>query len=245
MLEPHEPTPDRRWIFAALGLLVAGVLLIPHEDIWSGTAMYHFNRTLGSWLSDFVNLGNQFPKKEGFVIAGLVMAAFYGWRSGILWRFVLGLGLTGAINSVGKIFFSRQRPRFDRRDGYVRELPPEETGRWFAWEDSLLARGGFNPDAAFFSFPSGHSAVAGFIAMYLTYHFPRAWFVWWGLATMTVFHRFDRTAHYLSDCLVGLAVGMLICHLVLPQSAIPRWCGRMLTRTRAKFGPVRADGPTA
>ena len=62
----------------------------------------------------------------------------------------------------------------------------------------------------YLSYPSGHTTTAVFLAAILSVHFPRAWFLWWGLAVGCMMDRLESAQHYPSDVLAGIAVGLMV-----------------------------------
>jgi len=220
-------SPDKRWLKFAGVCAFLGVALIPYENQWAGHGMNAFNQLIGGRIREWLDIGEMYPSTEGIVIASALMLFFTAGYRWVFIRFGLGTVLLAVSNTTLKLLFSRQRPTFDRRNGYVQELPPGETGQWFGWRESFQ---GFSPDAAFMSYPSGHSSMAGFMAMYLTYHFPRGKYVWWTLAVLSMMHRFDRSRHYISDCFMGIAVGIVVCHFVMPRSMISMKAKKIVAR---------------
>ena len=95
---------------------------------------------------------------------------------------------------------------------------------------------GFSWDAAHHSFPSGHTAdivtSAVFMALLIRNRALAALFVVWALAL--ALSRLALAKHYPSDALVGAAIGLAACYLVLrywllprlarqPPAALPNW----------------------
>jgi undecaprenyl-diphosphatase len=58
------------------------------------------------------------------------------------------------------------------------------------------------------SFPSGHATTLGAVAAALSLLFPRYQGVWWVLGAALAATRFVTAVHYLSDTLVGFALGI-------------------------------------
>ncbi|MCI0436429.1 MAG: phosphatase PAP2 family protein [Gemmatimonadetes bacterium] len=133
-------------------------------------------------------------------------------------RRVLGRGavLIGAVTASGvagellKLLFRRQRPGAD----YVAYA-------FRPWSDRPLHNGGL-------SFPSTHAVVAFGAAVALTRLFPRAWPVWWALATGCALTRVLAQAHYLSD-----VVGAGIVAWLAGEVVLKKWQG---TEERAEPG---------
>lgn len=64
-------------------------------------------------------------------------------------------------------------------------------------------------DAAYASFPSGHSTTSGAVCMAMTLLLPRWWLLWLVLGVLGGISRVAVGAHYPSDVLAGLSFGAL------------------------------------
>jgi len=73
----------------------------------------------------------------------------------------------------------------------------------------------FDSTGAMQSFPSAHSATAVGFAVALAVCFPRGKWLFYILAVLTCFSRMQVGAHYLSDVLVGAAIGIGVARLSL------------------------------
>jgi membrane-associated phospholipid phosphatase len=90
------------------------------------------------------------------------------------------------------------------------------------------------------SFPSAHSATAMGLAMALAAYYPRGRFVYGALAIATATARALAPSHFVSDTLVGLALGMAIGQVVIASRRFrPQAAGDERSRVR-KIDP--ADG---
>lgn len=126
---------------------------------------------------------------------------------------VASLG-AGMVVNVVKLCVARTRPRsFD--------FSADST----VWDTF----GGFFPPfdttGAVQSFPSAHSATAVGFAIALAACFPRGKWLFYSLAALTCFSRMQVGAHYLSDVLVGAAIGIAVARLsltYLSEEKMPR-----------------------
>jgi membrane-associated phospholipid phosphatase len=104
--------------------------------------------------------------------------------------FFLTIAVSGIVTNMIKPLLGRARPvESDRSQAY-----------------------GFDPiifDSSWHSMPSGHATTAAALAMTLTILFPRGRLVWWGVGMVLAFSRVVVNAHYLSDVLAGIVVGVL------------------------------------
>jgi membrane-associated phospholipid phosphatase len=97
---------------------------------------------------------------------------------------------SGLLAIVLKVIFGRARP-----------------GAW--WEHGMW---GFDPLSIGYdvnSFPSGHAATVGSVAMALILIWPRRWVWFAAAAALVACTRVLLESHYLSDIIVGLYVGVL------------------------------------
>lgn len=109
---------------------------------------------------------------------------------------------SGIAADIIKLCVARQRPRdFE-----------------FASDSVLDTFAGFFPGfgpSAMQSFPSAHSATAVGFAVALAVCFPKGKWFFYVLAALTCFSRMQVGAHYLSDVLVGAAVGIVVATISL------------------------------
>jgi membrane-associated phospholipid phosphatase len=105
---------------------------------------------------------------------------------------VLGAVLNLLSTHAAKRVFGRIRPGRER-DGYYRGAFLGPTWRRLSWRES---------------FPSSHAAGAFAMSAALYELYPDGALVWWGLATITSVIRWLIDAHFLSDVLVGSAMGI-------------------------------------
>ena len=190
----------RRWItFAVVSLLA---LLLAHlfdgwayrtlavEDVY-GDDLGRLFRVMGylpTWLLASLAL----------VLTDWPRRAFEGTRAalrrgGLLLAAVLASGIVGELL---KLVFRRERPR--AHDGeYV----------FRAFTERPFHSGGL-------ALPSTHAVVAFGAAAMLSRLFPRAWFIWWGLAAGCAWTRVAAGAHFLSDVVLAGIVGWAVAEVI-------------------------------
>ena len=117
----------------------------------------------------------------------------WGRRGGLM---VLAPAVAGALGEVLKMLFRRQRPSPDVF-GY----------QWRPFSEDLISTKGLG-------LPSSHAIVAFAAAAVLARLFPRAWWLWYLLASGCVMTRLLSLGHFFSDTVVaaflGYAVGVVM-----------------------------------
>jgi undecaprenyl-diphosphatase len=112
----------------------------------------------------------------------------------------IGCLLTLGVTHLLKDCFGRSRPFVFSADG--------------AWLFEGPAKG-FHGGARWTSFPSAHTTAAFALASGLAWFYPRGRALFMALALTTATLRVLHTAHYLSDVLAGLAIGVFVMRLTL------------------------------
>lgn len=214
------PIPDPRapWVSHAysikgviipLVLLGLAVLVLPYDVVIS----YHCYKVYAggmSVLKDILNHSEPFGHCVGVVIVGsaILLIAEKQWKTGFS-LMTAGIG-AGLIADAVKLLVARCRARnydFSSMMG---------TDTFLAWLP------GFGQNSGTQSFPSAHSATAAAMAVMLSTIYPRATALFAVVAVLVMAHRLHMGAHYLSDILVGAAIGWLF--------AI--WCVRLAVKYR-------------
>ncbi|SRR6266498_4744411 len=188
----------RRQLILALDFIAACMIAQLFLDHWLAAFVREFQS------SPVVRALNLVPDRVQLSLlftAGMMLLIAYRVTCGDRLRtdrgmFVLGCGVVaGFVAAKLKIIFGRP--------------PPEE----------LLNEGAdgfhfFNGGTGFDSFPSSHAAIAAGIAGALSAIWPAHRRMFLGLAVMVAASRFIIGAHYLSDVLLGCAVGLAIVVLI-------------------------------
>lgn len=118
----------------------------------------------------------------------------------------VAVGFARIVVTISKVLIGRARPTLFDEGGSLHFRP-------------------FTSADVFNSFPSGHSATMGAIAMALMLWFPKARIPFFLLCAFVATTRIAARAHYPSDVVAGYAVGLL------PALFVARW----LARRRAAF----------
>ena len=135
------------------------------------------------------------------------------WRRWAIPRVIVIVVGSAIAADLVKLLVTRDRPyHFDFSGGVWQTF-----GQWFS-----LA----NIESVHQSFPSAHTAVAVSLAIALTWHYPRGWWLFSALAFLAACQRLQSSAHYLSDVLFAAAVGSAVAVVCLCIGPVPRWFDR-------------------
>lgn len=148
-------------------------------------------------------------------------------------RIATAVLLAGLGADLFKLVLGRSRPRsFDLAGGTIWET----FGPLFPIDTIQSAGQGF---------PSAHTATGVAFAIALGWAYPRAKWLFIVLAVFVGLQRVDTCAHFLSDTLVGAAVGLVAgAHMLHPEACFG-WTARVEAWLARKYGPQRAvaDAP--
>ncbi len=124
---------------------------------------------------------------------------------------------SGLLADACKLFIARWRPKMIEdwsagAETFVGWLPAfQAEGLPTAWGHALQ------------SFPSGHAATGVGLAVGLSALYPRAW-IWFAvLATLAAGQRIATGNHFLSDTLVGAAIGLFVAQRLCGDGPLSRW----------------------
>jgi membrane-associated phospholipid phosphatase len=81
---------------------------------------------------------------------------------------------------------------------------------------------GFHKGAAWGSFPSAHTTAAFALASSLSWFYPRGRLLFMTLATITATQRVLHCAHYVSDTIAGMGIGVLVARTTLASKLVGR-----------------------
>lgn len=193
----------------------------------------HEFRFIGGDLKKLISLSEVFGHGTG--VAMVVLAVFAldlqnRWKVGLLIATAFGAGLMA--NVAKFIGVARQRPHaFDFSqpiwDSFYQTFP---FLYWFSQEELR--------QAAYQSFPSGHSATAAGLCVGLCYLYPHARWYFLLVTCLACFQRVAFRMHFTSDALLGAALGMATATLLLMYGRVPQmvgWAERKI-RDRATDG---------
>lgn len=201
-----SPGKNRSALFAStapVALLLAAVVAT-RKDIQ--IAQWLASQSFPSDVNTIFRLAETFGHFYG-VLAIVISIAIVrrSWRDGV--QLGLIVGAAGIAANLIKLMVGRQRP-YALSQAFSDEALPGFVGWFPAWLQDSIPWG-----HALQSFPSGHTAAAAALAYGLSRLWPHAspWFVI--LAALAAGQRMVAAAHFLSDVLVGAAVGVTSAYL--------------------------------
>jgi membrane-associated phospholipid phosphatase len=200
----------------ALVFVILGALCLRIDRQAANYFREHLNRPLwriGFKVTDWAKGG---PWIIGALVVYVAMQALIEWSGdtpllravsdyslALLASFVVGSVVLHGI----KIFLGRRRPRDDAEHGLY-------GFKYFTWE------------LQYDSFPSGHSMTVFCIAVVLSAALPSFALVWLLVASFFGLMRAFLTTHFLSDVMVGAAIGILATRETLVYAfahLVPSW----------------------
>ncbi len=217
------------WPWLPLALLALAAVALAAD---CSLAQWLTHRTYPSHVAELIELSEVFGHGLGVLILVLIVRQLDVDRRRMMPRLLCcawGAGM--AANGI-KMFIARTRPHsFDLGEGVLATFT-----RWFP-----LGSGG----APSQSFPSAHTATAVGFAVALAWLYPRGRWVFVTLAVMVACQRLQSGAHYLSDVLVGAAVGLAVARACLGSGWLARQFDRLEMRLKMRSDRRHHPGDTA
>ncbi|WP_158595783.1 phosphatase PAP2 family protein [Oleomonas cavernae] len=180
----------RWWLALALALIIVAAMLWLDRPL----ALWFFALPAQDKVA-FAAINEVGRSGWMFAVAGLVLVVA-AWRRRADWvvraAFVMGsVALGGLVVNVVKVVVARARPRLLIADG-------------------TYGVHGFDIDAHWNSFPSGHSQAIAAFAAALGLIWPRWRFVFLALAVLPAAARMVMANHFAADVIAGYATGVLV-----------------------------------
>ena len=213
----------RRLLLTALGLLAAGLIVLPFD--------LDCSRALRSdWLEgDFhrlILLAEVYGHGMGVAMILLTIWVLHAPSRRALLRLgccSLGAGLTA---DVVKLAVARTRPHGLDDDATLSQI--------FTAVVPYLRLGAESLTHVQQSFPSAHTATAVGLAIGMSRLYPQGRWLFTSFALLAALQRTIVGAHYPSDCLCGAAVGIVVAVVVLDSGLAGRYFDRFESRGTAQ-----------
>jgi undecaprenyl-diphosphatase len=214
-------TPNRStgrhalWLAAALA-----VLAIPAMWVDLPIAQWWSEKQLPGEVRKLIALSEAFSHGTGMAI--ILLLVFVLDRAGrrFVPRLVVATVGGGLAANLSKMLVERTRPN-SLPKGFDFNGPASVTfGDWLK----------FSGDSGLQSLPSAHTATGVALAVALTWRYPQGGWLFLVLAVLSSMQRMEVMAHYLSDVLLGAAVGCLIAGLCVSDFGPGRWFTRFEQR---------------
>lgn len=211
----NSVTHRRRLVFA-LGLLALGLAMVPLDG---AVRDFLWTRRVGGDVKRELEFLQQFGAISSVVLISLVILLLDPAAPRLKWRRIADLAgaatLTGIAGNLLKMSLGRPRPLFDdpmHLLGPIGRYPVERDGvvvLMSAWE--VGSRG----VSDLWSMPSSHAMAGAGLAFALSALYPRLRPLCVGLACVVCTARVLLNAHYISDVMVGAALGWMIAAFAL------------------------------
>ncbi len=196
---PAPPSPRRPHVFFRQSSLVifglSGLLFLGLFSFLAqvdGPTLQIVHSFTHPAIDHIGTIGNQIGDGLTLVLISLGIGAvgfrlgWPTWKSASI-HTLLAHGVAGLFTQILKHTIGRPRPRL--RQGQDWEIAPSLESGWD-------------------SFPSGHTTASFAVATVLAYHFPKAKMLWFGLAAFNGTCRVITGAHFPTDVLGGVLVGI-------------------------------------
>ncbi|MEI6695718.1 MAG: phosphatase PAP2 family protein [Bacteroidota bacterium] len=195
--------------------LVAGTAMIFDENIHSHLMQFKTDHSWVKEISPVLTYGGEIPVVAGisaaFYIGGLVLKDDKIMQTGAIAGYALVN--SAVVVSVLKMIAGRQRPRVDA------------SSQWHPFPESLKQFTGSSPDK-YASFPSGHSIAAFTLATVIAQQYKESIIIpviMYSLATGVAISRTTENAHWLSDVIIGSALGYGIGKYMVQKHRQTKW----------------------
>jgi membrane-associated phospholipid phosphatase len=230
---PSHLYPDPRRAYLAAGVALA--LVWPALFVDLPIARWVLTDPLPGDIRRLVHFSEVFAHGLGvavIVITVFVLDARNRWQ---IPRLLASAYLPGMMANSCKLLMARVRPgQFDLNlsisDSFVGWLPTVHG-----------VPTGIDYGYAVQSLPSGHTATTVGLAVGLSRIYPQGRWLFAVLAMLAAFQRIYSSAHYLSDTLVGAAIGLFGAALVADPRLLGRWLDRLEGRLQNQVANTDAQ----
>lgn len=201
-------------VLAALGALAVDVPIAQAFRSWNQSP------SVASWLG-YVNMFEMFGHGFGVVILVFVLHQLDPGHRWAIARVLACALASGGLANVIKMLVVRIRP-------YECALESTVWDTFGAWIPIFTGGSGGQ------SFPSAHTATAVGFAAALIWLYPQGRFLFSVLAVLVGCQRVVCGAHYVSDVLIGAAVGLFMAQFFLQEGRLSAWFERHEDRWKLK-----------
>lgn len=216
-LDLDNPVARRRRLVLSLGLIALGLAAVPLDG---AVRDFLWTRRVGGDVKRELEFLQQFGAISSIVLVSLVILLLDPADARLKWRRITDIAvaatLSGLVGNLLKMFLGRPRPLFDDPMHLLGPLGkyPVESGTggvrlMSAWE--MGAKG----VSDLWSMPSSHAMAGACLAFCLATLYPKLRALCVGLAVIVCSARVLLNAHYVSDVLIGAALGWLVAAFVL------------------------------
>lgn len=196
-----QSSGKRRWLrvlFLPILVLASWFLALIFLDI--PVHQYFTQHKISSFVKETAIFFDSYNNAVPLLLLTTAAAISVGtnrWR--MIGHLILGLAISCGLVWTGKLLVSRQRPKWF-------------TGsEWYSTFTGLFP--GFE-NMKYQSFPSGDAAIAFLVSFILAKYFPRHRHIFYILAAGCAASRVILRYHYLSDVILGAALGYLAARIV-------------------------------
>lgn len=216
-LDLDNPVTRRRRLVFGLGLIALGLAAVPLDG---SVRDFLWTRRVGGDVKRELEFLQQFGAISSIVLIALAILLLDPADGRLKWRRIADIAgaaaLSGLIGNFLKMFFGRPRPLFDDPmhllgplGKYPVETPSGGVRLMSAWE--LGAKG----VSDLWSIPSSHAMAGACLAFCLSALYPKLRPLSVALAVIVCSARVLLNAHYVSDVLIGAALGWMIAAFAL------------------------------
>jgi membrane-associated phospholipid phosphatase len=221
ILSMPQDRPNRRWFLLPAGLVLAAAAALT-VDVpiaqtirqWQQSPAIHPNL----WC---FGMFEAFGHGLGVIVLVLALHQLDPGHRWAIPRVLVCAFAAGGADDLVKMLILRTRPQDCLLDGGVWST----FGQWFP---------GVCLSGAGQSFPSAHTATAAGFALALTWLYPQGRILFSVLVVLLGCQRMISESHYLSDVLIGAAIGCVVAQLLLRVGPLPVWFSGWEERWRSK-----------
>ncbi len=195
--------------------LATTTAIVYDEDIHSNIMQFKTNNAWVKNVSPVLTYGGEIPMVAGisgaFYITGLVLKDDKAMQTGTIAGYALVN--SAVVVTVLKMIAGRQRPRVNA------------TNKWYGFPESLKQFSGNSSDL-YSSFPSGHSIAVFTLATVIAEQYKQTKIIpiiAYTLASSVALSRTTENAHWLSDVIIGSALGYGIGKYMVKKHGQTKW----------------------